>query len=295
MLDLIDRLKGSFKSNFEAYCLRHPELLSRTFFRLNSEIIKHVRYVSVDIPRDGLLGKARTNLHLRLDNIIFRRVLSSWSWQPEIFDNIRSVVSPDVEHVLIDIGANVGLFSLQGLNALPMVSRALCVEPDPDNFACLVHNIAPYADRTKALQLAIAKTAGRFEFYRDITNSGNYSLDPSSMKNNPFEVETVDVVTPTSLFASTADFVGSLPIIWKSDTQGFDEAIVANVPMDIWSRVTCALIEIAGISNDFDRKEFLARIGRFKNLQIDGRTATLRDIEQVWDRPGKHHKDLFAW
>src|SRR5688572_22647814 len=47
--------------------------------------------------------------------------------------------------VVIDGGANVGLFSIKVKNDFPD-AKLICIEPDPDNFEMLQKNLSPYSD-----------------------------------------------------------------------------------------------------------------------------------------------------
>jgi FkbM family methyltransferase len=59
----------------------------------------------------------------------------------------------DVE-LIIDCGANLGYASAYFLTRFPQ-ARLIALEPDPDNFAVLEANLAPYGDRCRALCSAV--------------------------------------------------------------------------------------------------------------------------------------------
>lgn len=56
--------------------------------------------------------------------------------------------------LVIDCGANVGYASAYFLTRYPRC-ELIAVEPDPDNFAVLSKNLAPYAGRFKAIQTGV--------------------------------------------------------------------------------------------------------------------------------------------
>lgn len=56
---------------------------------------------------------------------------------------------PDAE-LIIDCGANVGFSSAYFLSRFPR-SKVVAVEPDPENFAAMERNLAPFAERVTAL------------------------------------------------------------------------------------------------------------------------------------------------
>jgi FkbM family methyltransferase len=45
--------------------------------------------------------------------------------------------------IIIDAGANIGLTSVYFANRYP-TARIICIEPDPENFACVVKNVSGY-------------------------------------------------------------------------------------------------------------------------------------------------------
>jgi FkbM family methyltransferase len=61
---------------------------------------------------------------------------------------------PDLPvRTIVDAGANIGLASLYFAQAFP-IARILAVEPDPDNFEILVHNVRSLKDRVECVQAA---------------------------------------------------------------------------------------------------------------------------------------------
>ena len=54
---------------------------------------------------------------------------------------------------IVDAGANIGLASLYFARAFPEC-RILAVEPDPDNFEMLVHNVCRFKDRVECVRAA---------------------------------------------------------------------------------------------------------------------------------------------
>lgn len=85
--------------------------------------------------------------------------------------------------VVIDVGANVGLFSLRVLKRAPDAT-VYCVEPAPPTFACLVKNLASFPG-AHALNAALMSEARSFEMAFYPHTPGNSTLYP---ENKPEEL-----------------------------------------------------------------------------------------------------------
>lgn len=72
--------------------------------------------------------------------------------------------------LVVDCGANVGYSSAYFLSQFPDC-QVIAIEPDPDNFTLLQHNVAEYGDRVQTIQAAVWSHSARLviskEPYRD--------------------------------------------------------------------------------------------------------------------------------
>jgi FkbM family methyltransferase len=168
---------------------------------------------------------------------------------------------------LIDIGANVGLFSRQLAMVAPRLARIICVEPDRNNFLALRYNMDVPGARAEFHNVALGDADGEREFFRDSENIGNYSLNPDAMRHRSFESVTVRLRKTSDWMEE--NLAADRCLLWKSDTQGFDEVIVAETPLAIWQRIDVALIEVWRIAKpEFDRQAFRFRLEAFPNRQL---------------------------
>jgi 31-O-methyltransferase len=72
-------------------------------------------------------------------------------------------VKPD--DVVVDVGANIGLFSLAVFERCQRQGQIYAFEPIPTTFRALARNIEPLASRVKAFQMGLAASPGRLTFY----------------------------------------------------------------------------------------------------------------------------------
>lgn len=165
-----------------------------------------------------------------------------------------------------------------------------------ENFAALRFNLEGFgAGRARLFHHALRSVDGEMPFHRDLENSGNFSLNLDAMRDRTFETVTVPV-RDTAAWMEEAVPPGA-PLIWKSDTQGYDEGIIARTPWSVWDRVECAIIELWRIRKPaFDHAAFRARIesfphraiGNAENISVDAVVEALSGNDWTFD-------DLILW
>src|SRR5215469_7379745 len=94
-------------------------------------------------------------IELRLGNssdaYVFEQIFVDGEYEfARVMRDVRSV---------IDLGANIGLASALFLSLWPEAT-VVAVEPDPDNFALMQKNLAPYGERVRCLRGAVWPTRG---------------------------------------------------------------------------------------------------------------------------------------
>jgi FkbM family methyltransferase len=131
-------------------------------------------------------------LGLILGNDLSRCVYVCGSYEPNEFNYLASYLKPGM--VVVDAGANEGLYSLFASRRVGVTGLVLAVEPSPRELVCLRHNIArncmsnvrvvPVAlsDRTgrTILKLAENEHAGQNtlgEFVYDIQSAGTHEVE----------------------------------------------------------------------------------------------------------------------
>ncbi|WP_299083849.1 FkbM family methyltransferase [uncultured Ruegeria sp.] len=259
-------LEAHPRSNDAAATVQHESLAKRgTLYELTA---------------DGPLGPAGSTLLLRDDAVMSPEIVKEAAWE---YDNIGAFAArcqPGKSYTLVDIGSNIGLFSRQLAFEVPQIARLLCVEPDEKNFQALQYNLGPLGDRASLFNVALGDTDATQEFFRDSENIGNYSLNPDAMRARSFD--RVEVTTRETAAWMQTHLGSTEAIVWKSDTQGFDELIISRTPMEIWERIDVALIEIWRIAKpDFDAEAFMQRLSVFPNRKLGTRTDV--SVDAVMD------------
>ena len=247
------------------------------------------------LASDCPLGRAGDSLLLMDDRVIGKSCRENASWE---IDNVRefcSLIPPGGAFTLVDVGANIGLFTRQLCMLSDRVARVVCVEPDALNFRVLSYNLAFLGPKAELHDVALAGTDDAQEFFRDLEYPGNYSLNHDAMRDRPFETTAVNT-RETADWARTA-LEGRGPLLWKSDTQGSDELIVSQIPMDIWARVDVAMLEMWRIAKPpYDRAAFRERLSVFPNRKLgDKPNVTVDEIFDYLSGDDWTFKQLLLW
>jgi FkbM family methyltransferase len=244
---------------------------------------------------NGPLGRVGDDLLVPHDAVIAPAVRTTASWDLENFQAFLARTDAARRYTLIDIGANIGLFTRQLLMAAPHVAQALCVEPDPGNFRALTYNLLGFSDRVELHNVALGSADTVSEFYRDDENIGNYSLNPDAMRNRPFHSTVVEVRDAGRWMVEALGQIDG-PLLWKSDTQGLDEMIIAQTPLAIWERLDVALIELWRIQKpDFDRNAFAARLDLFPHRLLNQARVSTSEVIDYLAGDDWQFADLLLW
>lgn len=101
----------------------------------------------------------------------------------------------------LDVGANIGCYTLLAANTVGSTGRVYAVECDPANLRFLRHNVAlnGVTDRVTIVPKAVANDSGVVRFYSDSSNSVLSSLVVEGETTDAIEVEctTIDEAIPS--------------------------------------------------------------------------------------------------
>jgi FkbM family methyltransferase len=158
--------------------------------------------------------------HTVADRYISAEIVSDGTWEPLETELIRRLL-PSYD-VFLDVGANIGWYTL--VAALTMRGRGTihAFEPDPRNFAVLEANVTLNRLNNVCLhQVAVADRCGYGQLMRDGGNMGDHRLDADLPDRGPGL--SVPVTTLDALFPTPA------PFLLKADTQGSEPAILSGM------------------------------------------------------------------
>jgi FkbM family methyltransferase len=94
--------------------------------------------------------------------------------EPTLTRFVQEAVKPG--DTVLDVGANIGYFTLLFARAVGPGGRVVAIEPDPENVALLTRNVARngYADRVTVLPRAAWDASGPLRLFRSEENRGDH-------------------------------------------------------------------------------------------------------------------------
>jgi len=124
----------------------------------------------------------------------FRRTLQTYAmrktWEELTTDLFKEVVKE--ENVVVDLGANIGYYSLLAARLVGSKGRVYAFEPEPTNYSLLLknielneyHNIIPVSK-------AVSNAAGTVRLFLDNQDTGAHTICEPGKKGKSIEVESV--------------------------------------------------------------------------------------------------------
>ena len=243
----------------------------------------------------GPLGQVGDTLLVANDQVILPAILATGAWNTQHLAFIGEHLDPARRYVVLDIGANIGLFSRQVLRMFGNIAECHCVEPDPGNYEALRFNLATSRDvAVTTYPVGLGTADGTVTFFRDSENCGNHSLHIDAMRARPFTETSVEMREAGSWLE--AHLAGEAPILWKSDTQGSDEAILSATPWPVWRRVEIAIVELWRIRKaEATPAGFLERVADMPNRRLGGAEVSVEAIADYVAADDWQHDDLYLW
>lgn len=151
----------------------------------------------------------------------------------------RGFYTPQPDHVVMDLGANIGFFALFLQSRAPGI-RINCFEPAPDSFRKLQANISANrcTENINAYRYAISDSEGT-QTLRKGSNSMLRALMTASDQSD--DGEPVNTIT----LERALDLCGSGHIdLLKMDIEGGEVELASHAPAQAWSRIDRMVAEI---------------------------------------------------
>jgi len=202
----------------------------------------------------------------RLYGFTFDRLLYLWLHRAGLMG--RAGLQEIVGHVsrgmtVVDVGANVGVYTSLFSQLVGSSGRVIALEPAPDNWRALDKALATNRwNNVEIYQVAAADQSRRMYFERSSYNSGNNTL---CVKNGHENTESVEVVRLDDLLAGRkVDFI-------KIDVQGWEAAVLRGGEQTLErNRPLCVRTEVwpAGLSRAGSSPDEVLKLLEMRGLQI---------------------------
>lgn len=171
---------------------------------------------------------------------ITRHIYRIGAHEPHISRYLIDHVRIGPGEVALDVGANIGWYSVLLDRLSDPAARIFAFEPDPESFRLLQSNLAANGTtRVQALNMALGEAPGRAVLHRYRgTNNGRHTLLEGNASGG-----TVEVRVATLRHFWDSEQLGASPIRFlKIDVEGF-ECLVLRGAGDLLARCQCVLLE----------------------------------------------------
>jgi FkbM family methyltransferase len=272
--------------------------------RLNMKILREayqVQSLEISPEKSSLLylendSGTAFNLHLPSDAVIGATTLINKSWDASRLTFIEQTTKESKTSLcLVDVGANVGLFTRQCLHIQKNIKNAYVYEPHPGNFDLLQRNLREIK-KIHFNNAGLGPSNATMAFYLDPNNAGNYSLNSHAMSEE-YATISVDILQANS--EKDKWLQTNEPIIYKSDTQGFDESIATSYDLAFWDHVRCGCMELWKIEGKkYDKDKFMHIMEKFTHkVFADKPTQPLTSsaLAEYLNGADRHSEDVLFW
>ena len=244
------------------------KLLRNNFKILLSELISShfnkikPNYLNFKINKNCTLGKTGDELFLLFDNIITPKVLLHGYWDVFVINFIKENTKKNNNYYFVDIGSHIGLITRQVANLNIKIKKFFCFEPLKMHFNLLKKNCG-FLKKINFYNYAIGVKKDKKKIYTNKLNSGNSSL----IRINKSQYQYTFVLEAnTTLKKIIKDNHIQKNIIYKSDTEGFDEMIFLSLEQNIIKKIDIAILEISNFK--FLLKNLNTFVNKIKNFNL---------------------------
>jgi len=166
----------------------------------------------------------RIGVHEKFDRFISAQIAETGAWEPFETEIVDRLLGPG--DVFVDIGANIGWYTIIAASKVGRSGRVYAFEPEPLNFDLARRNVALNRLRNVTLErMAIAERAGHASLFLSGDNLGDHRLYQSEDERAS---QSVPIVTLGEYFAGRPDKIRLV----KMDAQGSEGKIFAGIPDD---------------------------------------------------------------
>lgn len=216
------RLCDFFPFTFQSIIILEKEEVPKDLSAVREEISVALRHHGVKMILDAD------------DKVITPFIKQRCEWEP--FETAVFLSQLDAGSVVVDVGANVGYYTLLASKAVGETGKVIAVEPDPTSFALLERNVQMNAAKNVTLirkGLSDRRATGRL--YLDSENKGDHRLFLEDAIKPSVSVELVPY--------NEIDASASAPSLIKIDVQGWEAQALSGFPFSSYETMPTLLME----------------------------------------------------
>jgi FkbM family methyltransferase len=196
-----------------------------------AQIVRKLVLWTARLPIDVAVGPIKMRCYLRDNNSEKKFVFMPWRFDQRERQLLVQALPPD--GVFVDIGANVGIYTLTAATHMGPLGRIVALEPNPPAHERLCFNIeATRSGRAQwpkidALQVGVADASGVLELHLDPNNLGGSSIAPQDTRlfsgSHSAQGERVVRIPCKSLLAILEEQAVSKIDVLKIDIEGAED------------------------------------------------------------------------
>lgn len=139
---------------------------------------------------------------------------------------------------LIDIGANIGLFTMRGKQLWPQ-AQVIALEPHPGNFRALQEHVQINRLRDiEPMQVGIAEKCGCFDLYLSPRNIAGHSMYKRESQSDVISIRTC---TLEDVLSKVTEDSGD--VLVKIDCEGCEFPLLSTLTEESAGRISCIVFE----------------------------------------------------
>ena len=151
------------------------------------------------------------------DQILSRSIVYDKIWEPETTKLIKKIIHEG--DVGIDLGANIGYFTILMANLVGTSGKIFSFEPAPQNFEILQKNIKQnHLENVISEQSAIGDIDGKIKLYLSNTNAGWHKVFPTQF----VDYEVSDINIDVKICSLDKEFIDKKIDFIKMDVEGYE-------------------------------------------------------------------------
>lgn len=167
----------------------------------------------------GLRRPAQFYTHPPDKDLVSARLHAECVWEP--FESRLWLAAQRSGDVVVDVGANLGYFTILSALAEAKPAAIQAFEPDPDNYALLKENLRlnGVEAQVRATRAALTREPGEGTLYRSTDNLGDHQIHSTEEAG---ETRPIPLLRGAQALSDVVDRIDLL----KIDTQGSELAVI---------------------------------------------------------------------
>lgn len=167
---------------------------------------------------------------------------------------------------MIDIGANIGLVTLQAMNLASTDNDYILIEPSAHHIRRLKKNFHNSRFNVELKEFALSNLDGKAQLFTQESNQGNSSLVVIAVPPSEKTAQEVWLRDTEDIFQKELSHYEKIVI--KCDTQGYDALTLSRIPASAWRKVQSAVIEVWALPSisKFHVERPIGELNKFSKL-----------------------------